>query len=492
MKRINSLNEILDCGQNFYIYGTGFRAKLLYRFLIRNGRKVRGFLTTGKEKRESLYHRPVRQIWDIADENEGPGKNPVYDKDGGVKIILAVQERFWDEITRLLDVLRIPTGNQYCMDYAGMLSVNESEIDRILACTEVYGYLQDWQSRLIFRSGVMYRLTNDYSYFLKRTESFYQPESILKKDRLISLADWIAGQHYLDPQKKIALYAPAGIWIGFSYPRLKEMGIRIDCICTNQEDLQRKVFYGIPAVSLEDGAKYIGDGYLLIGSGMKQFTDEVQKLIVESGFHRESIVAPCSQGQPFSYGMQYFDLRELQCQEDEVYIDAGCLDCSTVLDFLQWNRGKYKHIYAFEPDQRSYDCCRKVILEKQIDRITLIPKGLWSQEQKIGFNSDRNLALSKITENGENMIETVSLDDFLKGDRASFIKMDIEGAELDALRGAEQTIKTFKPRLAVSVYHKVNDFIDIPEYLLSLVPEYKFYIRHYSVYKYETVLYALI
>lgn len=133
-----------------------------------------------------------------------------------------------------------------------------------------------------------------------------------------------------------------------------------------------------------------------------------------------------------------------------------------------------------------------MILEKQIDRITLIPKGLWSQEQKIGFNSDRNLALSKITENGENTIETVSLDDFLKGDRASFIKMDIEGAELDALRGAEQTIKTFKPRLAVSVYHKVNDFIDIPEYLLSLVPEYKFYIRHYSVYKYETVLYALI
>ncbi|MDR1086700.1 MAG: FkbM family methyltransferase [Endomicrobium sp.] len=69
--------------------------------------------------------------------------------------------------------------------------------------------------------------------------------------------------------------------------------------------------------------------------------------------------------------------------------------------------------------------------------------------------------------------------------------MDIEGAELDALVGAKDTIRKYKPRLAICIYHKPSDIIDIPLYILSLVPEYKLYIRHYSTYKWETVLYCV-
>ena len=70
--------------------------------------------------------------------------------------------------------------------------------------------------------------------------------------------------------------------------------------------------------------------------------------------------------------------------------------------------------------------------------------------------------------------------------------MNIEGAELEALRGCENIIRNQKPTLAISIYHKAEDFVDIPAYLLSLVPEYKLYYRHYSLYKYETILYAMI
>ena len=69
--------------------------------------------------------------------------------------------------------------------------------------------------------------------------------------------------------------------------------------------------------------------------------------------------------------------------------------------------------------------------------------------------------------------------------------MDIEGSELEALKGAAETIKKWRPKLAISIYHKYEDIIEIPEYILSIVPDYSFYIRHYSSDIWETVLYAI-
>ena len=68
--------------------------------------------------------------------------------------------------------------------------------------------------------------------------------------------------------------------------------------------------------------------------------------------------------------------------------------------------------------------------------------------------------------------------------------MDIEGAELNALKGAEETIRRFKPKLAITVYHSLNDFWEIPEWLESLGLGYKFYLRHFTIHAEETVLFA--
>lgn len=89
------------------------------------------------------------------------------------------------------------------------------------------------------------------------------------------------------------------------------------------------------------------------------------------------------------------------------------------------------------------------------------------------------------------MIETIALDEFIQDERVTFIKMDIEGAELDALRGAVHIIKTQKPKLAISVYHRWDDIFTIPKLILEIRPDYKLYIRHYSLLANETVLYAL-
>ena len=69
--------------------------------------------------------------------------------------------------------------------------------------------------------------------------------------------------------------------------------------------------------------------------------------------------------------------------------------------------------------------------------------------------------------------------------------MDIEGAELKALHGCKEILVKHRPKLAICVYHKKEDIVEIPLYLHDVVPEYKFYMRHYSVRAYETVLYAV-
>jgi len=89
---------------------------------------------------------------------------------------------------------------------------------------------------------------------------------------------------------------------------------------------------------------------------------------------------------------------------------------------------------------------------------------------------------------------TLSIDDFVverKLDKVDFIKLDIEGSEGDAIHGAAETIRKFKPRLAISLYHKNDDFLAIPKSIKTLRPDYRFFLGHYTVTGWETVLYAV-
>ena len=97
---------------------------------------------------------------------------------------------------------------------------------------------------------------------------------------------------------------------------------------------------------------------------------------------------------------------------------------------------------------------------------------------------------SLICEDGEEKIDICKID--TEAGEATFIKMDIEGAELKALMGAKETIVQNKPKLAISIYHKPEDILQIPMYLKALVPEYKFYLRQYTMSYLECVLYATV
>jgi FkbM family methyltransferase len=187
---------------------------------------------------------------------------------------------------------------------------------------------------------------------------------------------------------------------------------------------------------------------------------------------------------------QYLDVFEPQ--EEEYIIDCGAFNGETEWMFFNWGSSKIKKIYALELDPVNKNTCLNYYENKGLmPIIDFINKGVSNTNCAIRIeNSSIGSSGSHIGE-GSVMAEVVKLDDLIKG-KVTFIKMDIEGAELDALNGAEKIIKTQKPRLAICVYHKPSDIYEIPSYLLSIVPEYKFIVRHYSSYSWETVLYAYV
>ncbi|MBQ8172181.1 MAG: FkbM family methyltransferase [Oscillospiraceae bacterium] len=191
---------------------------------------------------------------------------------------------------------------------------------------------------------------------------------------------------------------------------------------------------------------------------------------------------------------QYFD-EIIKFEEGEVFVDAGVLDLSTTLRFAQkcreQNISDFRSI-AFEPDKESYSKCKEIRAQHGDLDIELVNSGLYSSNTTIGFNSLGNGNSSIMEEGGSaSSIDVVTLDSYIEDRRVTYIKMDIEGAELEALKGCAETIRKQKPKLAISIYHKPEDMTEIPLFIKSLVPEYKFYIRHYSDSPAETILYAL-
>lgn len=183
---------------------------------------------------------------------------------------------------------------------------------------------------------------------------------------------------------------------------------------------------------------------------------------------------------------QYFDEPFIQFGDDEVFIDAGAFDLTTALEFAKRCKS-FKKIYSFEPDKTNINVCLK---RKDGDkRIEIVPYGTWSSQTELRFKAFGNWQ-SMISKEGEEVISVTSIDEVVK-EKVTYLKMDVEGAELETLKGAKKIICRDKPNLAVCIYHKPEDMTELPLYIKSLVAGYKLYVRHYSEEKYETVLYAI-
>lgn len=226
------------------------------------------------------------------------------------------------------------------------------------------------------------------------------------------------------------------------------------------------------------------DYIVILGSA--QYAKEMYQFLLSKHFPEEHILRPEHNILFAQCGNQYFDVFSIG--EEKVFIDGGGYDGDTTLKFISLARENYKGIYIFEPIPKMFMYIKERIEKELIPKVNLYNNALWNKNESLYFVEDK--AGSHIAEKGSMIIKGIILDDVVKDSEVTFIKMDVEGSELNALKGAKNTIIKNKPKLAICIYHKPEDILEIPIYLLELVPEYKFYIRHYSSRMWETVLYA--
>lgn len=175
----------------------------------------------------------------------------------------------------------------------------------------------------------------------------------------------------------------------------------------------------------------------------------------------------------------------LKITTGETYVDLGAYDGDTIEEFLKLTNKRFNRIYALEPDRRSFAKLRRRLYYISAGLLTAKNAAVWSSDttlmfyNKSGRSSSFTANISEQTKGKGYETEAVSVDSLLDGKPATLIKYDVEGAEREALIGSEQTIKSFKPRLIVSVYHRVGDMIELPLLIHEMNPSYKFYLRHH-------------
>ncbi|QNU66874.1 FkbM family methyltransferase [Ruminiclostridium herbifermentans] len=187
---------------------------------------------------------------------------------------------------------------------------------------------------------------------------------------------------------------------------------------------------------------------------------------------------------------QYFPNDIFILNDKECFVDGGAYNGETIAAFIDETNNKFRYIYAFEPDLLNYNKIKETTKNIDSNILKLFNAGLYSKTGEIGFNSNGNSA-SSICETGKDIISLIKLDEVVGDNKPTYIKLDIEGAEEEALYGMRDTISRYCPKLAISIYHKAADLWELPLLILKLFPSYKIYMRHYSNGLHETVCYAI-
>ena len=342
---------------------------------------------------------------------------------------------------------------------------------------EVYARLADDMSKKIYTNRMLYNLTNDERY-LNEIVMEYKPIKEIK--------DWL---DIHENRKKIIFGA------GRNGRRIKELFPNEPWLCFVDNNARGVVIDGLKVISLGELVEKPEECAIII-SPFKGYK-EILLQLKDKKFDEKNIFVFAESIQNTK---EYFE-DFVPHSEKEVFVDAGVYDGMTTRDFVEWSENDYEQIYMFEPSVDYYE--RFYTNVKDIKNCSWIKKGLWNEESVLKFfeRSDSDIATEMnlngvlketVYENGSWIeIPVTSLDVALADKRVTMIKMDIEGSEYNALKGSENIIRTQHPKLIICLYHKLEDIWTLPQLISELNPEYRFYIRHYSINALDTVLYAI-
>lgn len=317
--------------------------------------------------------------------------------------------------------------------------------------------------------------------------------------------------------KPIVLYG-TGDGADKIYKRLSKDDIKISGVFASDGFKKGKSAYGFTVTSYSELKEKFGDMIILVcfGSHLDSVIENVLRLEKENELYLPDV--PVCDGEVFDlafakkhqkeltqvYNMLsdekskrvfentvYFKLtgkssylREIESDRNEVFellslknenfLDLGAFNGDTVEEFMKYCPD-YKNIVALEPDARNF---RKLLQNTEnVKNITLINKAVSDKRGIITISKNKGRGNSLTGKTVE--IETATIEEISKETVPTFIKMDVEGAELSAILGGQEIIKN-RPKLHVAAYHRSEDLFTLPLKLKEICPDYKIYMRKHK------------
>ena len=303
-------------------------------------------------------------------------------------------------------------------------------------------------------------------------------------------------QHLKETDKPIVLYG-MGNGADKIIRVLENKGISFDGIFASDGFVRNKIVHGLPLESYEILKNRFGQMIVLLcdkayyDSRINEFGQICSLLADETSKKTFKNIIKYKISGKIDYLFECeTDFDEpyksfLKPQGGEIILDLGAYNGDTALEFSK-TFPNYEKIIAVEPDKKTF---KKLVANTD---------GLKTENHNVcisdftgvgsfSMNAGRNSAIGE----GEE-INVTTVDDLLKGEKVTLIKMDVEGEEARAITGAEKTISEYRPKMIISAYHRTEDFLEIPKNVLKIRNDYKIYMRHFpSLPAWDTVYYFI-
>ncbi len=257
--------------------------------------------------------------------------------------------------------------------------------------------------------------------------------------------------------------------------------------CNFLESIGEKV---IQNYWLHENLPYYQSNEILIDSFRKVLEDKMSVALYDSILKYRINGQVEDLPQPINLQEQYLPKDLATPPENLLMVDLGACQGENLEYFVRSGR-KFELCFMLEPDVENLKVLRSQVINLDVRNTIILQLAAWSSTEILKFDSVGS-GSSAVNLQSNEFVFGIALDDLLKGTPINYIKMDIEGAELDALKGGEKIIKRDLPHLAISIYHKPSDLWEIGLYLFSIHGnKYKYYIRNYGHQTFDTVLYAI-
>ena len=237
------------------------------------------------------------------------------------------------------------------------------------------------------------------------------------------------------------------------------------------------------------GRDFLKSSFPLIDEAYNLFADEISRDTFESAIRFRALNGDTPTPEP-QYSTQYFPLDLPKFTAPIRFLDGGAYDGDTFRS-LRGFGVEISDWYAFEPDPENF--IKLTTFARTCDaRANLSPCGLSARTEQMRFAAGQDTG-SRIVEDAEAgvVIQCLAIDEAFANTPFDYVKLDIEGAECSALDGMSNMIAKYRPRLAVSAYHKPDDLWSIPLKLRSLLPDAPIYLRQHYPNTFEIVAYAI-